>query len=237
MQSTKRRDTRTGKLRLSLSGAGHLVRSRRNLGGSLAPPNIDIEAMPTETTSRWFYRCNGCLSVVASEELLHAPTCSACGKTFVGIGKVIGNRLGSEYQESVCDDRCTYARGPNCGCVCGGKNHGSHMTVTVRKDLGAIPQLVVVEQGKALARVAELDALWARYRALDALRYGYIPEDGRWLPRDEFMSLVERRNLRREFNRCAGLKVHSARVRGMVAVLARLGDKPAPVVGQSALFA
>jgi hypothetical protein len=219
MQSTKRRDTRTGKLRLSLSGAGHLVRSRRNLGGSLAPPNIgldngspaaDIEAMPTETTSRWFYRCNGCLSVVASEELLHAPTCSACGKT---------------------------ARGPNCGCVCGGKNHGSHMTVTVRKDLGAIPQLVVVEQGKALARVAELDALWARYRALDALRYGYIPEDGRWLPRDEFMSLVERRNLRREFNRCAGLKVHSARVRGMVAVLARLGDKPAPVVGQSALFA
>lgn len=55
----------------------------------------------------------------------------------IRMGKVGSqNRLMAPADRCRCDRRCTGARGPNCECKCGGKNHGSEHLATVRRDDG-----------------------------------------------------------------------------------------------------
>jgi DNA-directed RNA polymerase subunit RPC12/RpoP len=197
--------------------------------------------------SRWFYRCTGCLSVVAAEESLPEVTCSVCGSRFESMGKVHSNRLIRDEERAICDDRCTNARGPSCDCKCGGDYHGSRMVVVIRHDLGPVPQLVVVEDRKARARVEELESLWAAFRAVWEPKRDHVTAQinaipgnsytGRqWLPRylwDDNQAVWE---AQREMNRCARLKSHPGRVKGMRAVIARLGGATQPV-GQAEMFA
>lgn len=42
----------------------------------------------------------------------------SCGRHATGV------RVKGFVTEHVCDARCTSAKGPNCECSCGGKNHG-----------------------------------------------------------------------------------------------------------------
>ena len=55
------------------------------------------------------------------EARIEWPTvvCS-CGNQYPMIDRIKGRTT-----EHVCDSRCTHAKGPNCDCSCGGKNHGS----------------------------------------------------------------------------------------------------------------
>ena len=49
-----------------------------------------------------------------------APACPKCGGRM--LGKPIKGTLSANHK---CDSRCTNARGSDCECSCGGKNHGA----------------------------------------------------------------------------------------------------------------
>ena len=72
---------------------------------------------------------------------------------------------------SVCDNRCTSARGPGCECACGGKNHGSSLWVVETRDAGGIPR-VTPRDGKAGAIRDEWRGALATFTAaFDASRF------------------------------------------------------------------
>src|SRR5712691_10102153 len=100
-----------------------------------------------------FYRCADCLSICTSQEQLSyrhqrgymvaGGKCGACDGALEYLGKTERDRLIKEHEACPCDARCTSALGPNCSCRCGGENHGSNMTVTVRTDQGGIPVAMI----------------------------------------------------------------------------------------------
>jgi hypothetical protein len=89
---------------------------------------------------------------------LRYETCPHCGHTptrqnYIRGHKLMGfvrtprayeqeqrERLVEEGVTSACDGRCTNAKGPDCECVCGGKNHGTQRLVVVQHDAGPVPQ-------------------------------------------------------------------------------------------------
>ena len=83
-----------------------------------------------ETHGRRCYRCCDCLDVVFTVESAKGAAC-VCGGYVEFLGRVEGMRLTELRAECPCDERCTSARGPNCDCGCGGKNHGKGLVVRV----------------------------------------------------------------------------------------------------------
>ncbi len=55
------------------------------------------------------------------------------------MGKVSRNHLVNFMFAPPCDGRCTNARGPNCDCQCGGKNHGSQRLIETQINAGKVP--------------------------------------------------------------------------------------------------
>jgi len=104
---------------------------------------------PVKMTTRHFYRCNDCLSVVTVDEELpwyvdeqgigRKGKCGACDGWIEYLGRTQRTRLVRDEDRCPCDARCTFARGPNCDCRCGGANHGSQAWVRVVVDAGGIP--------------------------------------------------------------------------------------------------
>ncbi len=83
-----------------------------------------------------YYRCNDCLSSMTHADSWLNAQC-ACGGSLEYLGEVRDDGRAIETAElSICDDRCTSARGISCRCQCGGKNHGTHLTVMVEYDNG-----------------------------------------------------------------------------------------------------
>lgn len=83
--------------------------------------------------NRWFVRCRLCLSIAAIEAQSLPKgemKCGACQGPIEIMGRVDGctSHLDTRCK---CDARCTNAKGPNCDCSCGGKNHGSGMLTTI----------------------------------------------------------------------------------------------------------
>lgn len=64
-------------------------------------------------------------------DLGYDGACPSCGLVNSSATRVRGF-----VTEHVCDARCTGAKGPNCECSCGGKNHGNDFMVGVTADLG-----------------------------------------------------------------------------------------------------
>jgi len=143
---------------------------------------------PKPATDRYFIRCKDCLAINAHDvprgfnwwhELptKHFPDpmgwssgstypICPCGGTLEDMGKVQRSRLVHQHEESVCDDRCTQARGPNCDCKCGGENHGSKRTIVITRDAGGIPQAEIpcnVENGRLYREAKE--SAWKRWYA------------------------------------------------------------------------
>lgn len=58
----------------------------------------------------------GCGKVKTSEKFVR----HTCGEWIVGY-----TEIKAKVTEHVCGPKCTSALGPNCDCVCGGRNHGA----------------------------------------------------------------------------------------------------------------
>jgi hypothetical protein len=173
--------------------------------------------------SRWFVRCTTCLAVSAVNESPNTAEwkCGICGGHLECMGRVERERLVAEHLQSVCDDRCTFARGPVCNCKCGGEHHGSKRVVRVVRDLGPVPT-VTPSAGREQARLnadeyrsyragllAELDGL------LVAKRNGYLPA----------VDYNRMRALQQANARAAEARDHRARMRTLRAVVGPLSVK------------
>src|SRR5258708_993631 len=88
-------------------------------------------------------RALGGVLVAYQLDLFAILQCGACDGSLEYLGRTERDRLIKEHEACPCDDRCTSARGPNCSCRCGGQNHGSNLTVTVRTDEGGIPVAMI----------------------------------------------------------------------------------------------
>lgn len=106
--------------------------------------------------TRAYYRCEDCLTIAAAEAVAELNCqCGLCGGRVECMGLVRGERLVKSALECPCDGRCTSARGPNCDCHCGGKNHGSGLLVRVVRDVGPVPRFLMPPSRKAAAIAAE----------------------------------------------------------------------------------
>src|SRR3990167_5830002 len=108
-------------------------------------------------TTRWFFRCSDCLSVVAADLDAMPPRTADCGacdgfRTIEVMGRM--KRTAIPYLVTGGDARCTHARGPSCDCSCNGKNHGSGLLVEIEHTAG-IPRLRAVDSAKARAFAEE----------------------------------------------------------------------------------
>lgn len=90
------------------------------------------------TSQRFAYRCNECLCNFVTDErlpgsvhpdkIVRGLVCGVCsfeGDKIVYMGQVRqqSNEVVEEVQRCLCDDRCVWAVGPVCNCMCGGRNH------------------------------------------------------------------------------------------------------------------
>lgn len=166
---------------------------------------------------RRYYRCLDCLSVFTADytdvrDLPHYENyeCS-CGGHIENMGDVRMDRIVKSYEASPCDDRCTEARGPVCNCHCGGKNHGTHLTVTVVHDCGPAPRVKTdvdnEAKGKAFRKLYQ--------RALEAWKTKWMwiieKRNRGWIPRPEWDTYVIASNFRRELTKTGQMKVYSLR--------------------------
>ena len=135
-------------------------------------------------TTRWFFRCSDCLSVVAADLDAMPPRTADCGacdgfRTVEVMGRM--KRTAIPYlvtgvdERSPCDARCTHARGPSCDCSCNGKNHGSGLLVEIEHTAG-IPRLRAVDSVKARAFAEEWRAALAVAMTVVDGRPVYRPE-------------------------------------------------------------
>jgi hypothetical protein len=99
---------------------------------------------------RHYGRCSYCERPLAFEAdrtdiqfILDQP-CPLCGeKALRYMGRVQRKNLVKDITKSVCDERCTNARGPHCDCFCGNVNHGTKKLIVFNKVVG---RLEVVEK-------------------------------------------------------------------------------------------
>lgn len=83
-----------------------------------------------EQTKRYCYRCTNCLALFVSAEYIsncYVAECMVCLNKGVERMGIIGpdQRRKTEKIQCKCDNRCVWAKGPLCDCVCGGANHQS----------------------------------------------------------------------------------------------------------------
>lgn len=127
---------------------------------------------------RSFFRCRDCFAVVAVDREVDGYGISTkdwrcdCGGAFLFMGDVSrGGTLRKTAIQSVCDERCTNAKGPSCDCMCGGQNHGSRAVVEVVISEEKIPTLRPAKPLAERAAIAaesrkmldELDAAWPKW--------------------------------------------------------------------------
>src|SRR5712691_11140051 len=169
-----------------------------------------------------FYRCADCLSICTSPEplsyrhqhgyMVAGGKCGACDGTLEYLGKTERDRLIKQHEACPCDDRCTSARGPNCSCRCGGENHGSNLTVTIRTDEGGIPVAIIDPAARLKAEEyrAAKGAFWvawnARFRAITDRK-----NSGEYIR--EFDLYLTGQHLARAYHKAIELRTHAGRNR------------------------
>lgn len=91
--------------------------------------------------NRYCFKCADCIAVFFIEDddpnferTTRQIECD-CGGIASLMGKVHRERVLQEEIVSVCDGRCTSAKGPSCNCHCGGANHGSGAVVKIFRDV------------------------------------------------------------------------------------------------------
>lgn len=183
-------------------------------------------ALAVPGIGRWFVRCLDCLSVSAVEDRAALPTatvngtrfavCGACGGTLETMGQVgRDHRLGFTYTESVCAAACTSAKGPSCGCVCGGKNHGTRRVRTVHVDRGPVPAVDPENLEKARATAEEYRAAVRAVLAAHAAKYADVMERkaAGWIP--DFSLYLEARRAGYALAKARAGKTHAGRMKAL----------------------
>ncbi len=164
------------------------------------------------TRRRYAIRCRDCLTVAFAEldanEAAVAHECSACAGRIEIMGEVFGALIGRREYCSACDDRCTNAKGPNCDCPCGGKNHGSGAVVEVKRITGKAPVATMRAKVACLKAAEEWRAMVRQYDAK-------VATAGPWV----------RSTARRMRLDAASKRTHAARLRIMRECLDWLASK------------
>jgi hypothetical protein len=189
------------------------------LFASAAPP---VATAPRTPMNRHYYRCVDCLTVMAAEVKLpylqgswrYHAICDACGGKVEYMGEVHRDRLTVTQHQTPCDDRCTHARGPSCDCKCGGKNHGSHLTVAVRLDAGAIPHLETPDPARARLAAEQYRARAQRVQQAINDRYGRVMDlkrAGVYLDGGDYGHWCRGAEAQRALNAARQLRTHAGR--------------------------
>lgn len=196
---------------------------------------------------RYFIRCLTCLTVVAfewtnaatsPETSLANATCNACAGKLEVMGRVHFDRLRRMAgYESVCDERCTSARGPSCSCVCGGANHGTGAVVEIIVDAGAVPRIDVPNTAEVARRVAELEMLRAQWQEVWTASGGeglaIAKASGRYLQPHDYSRFRELDCYRDAWRKALHLRTPKGRAKSLAAAIAdlakRIGRTPATV--------
>jgi len=167
--------------------------------------------------NRWFIRCTLCLTVASVETVPSADwRCDICDGTIENMGRVEGDRLVRVEERCACDGRCTGARGPLCECACGGVNHGTGRTVLVTIDMGGVPKVKFVDEGKARATAKEyMDTRDAVRAALAVLRTRKAA--GNYLAEQDFRRMV---SIPATLHKAAEARTHAGRMKTLRAALA-----------------
>ncbi len=201
------------------------------LGGATAEV---APVLPKPIVRLHSYRCTDCLSICTSAEqlsyrdrhgyIIAGGKCGACDGSLEYLGRTERDRLIKEHEACPCDDRCTSARGPNCSCRCGGENHGSNMTVTVRTDERGIPVAMIdpaaclkTEEYRA-AKQGFWDAWNPRYRAITDKK-----NRGEWI--EAFSIYLDGQYSARAFHKAVELRTHSSRNRKIRALTQEIRGK------------
>jgi len=178
-----------------------------------------LNSTPTVgTVNRWFIRCTRCLTVAAIETQPNVRDwrCNICEGTIENMGRVEGDRLVKYEERCACDGRCTGARGPVCECHCGGVNHGTGRTVIVKIDVGGVPRVQFVDEGKALKVAAEYVATMDAVRgSLAVLRTRKAM--GAYLADGDFRRMLQ---IPAVLQKASEARTHASRMKVLATVLA-----------------
>lgn len=173
-------------------------------------------------TRRYFYRCNDCLTVVASEQPTDSTkaVCNACGGSVEFMGRTVATgvlrRVAGEV--AVCDGRCTHARGPVCDCPCRGENHGSGRTVAVYTDC-AVPRIMI--PADAVSKAESFRALCNEFRQKWEASYSQLFERKRYdyLPPHLFQVYLKGKAQWEQFCHARRSKTHAGREKAIKSLL------------------
>jgi hypothetical protein len=183
---------------------------------------------------RFFYRCEDCLTVVATNKEIMATRnergylryaiCGACEGRIEFMGRVERERLWTTGHECPCDGRCTGASGPSCDCQCGGKNHGTGRVVEVEKCAGGLPRVMTPPDAKQKAD--EYLALCEQYEAAWTVKYGEITERkraGEYI--GNFGFFLEGQYEWKAYSKACSLRTHAGRNKSLKALIAGITPK------------
>jgi hypothetical protein len=142
-----------------------------------------------------YYKCSDCLATatIDDHDQRTPDTCGICGGYLKFMGEVHQDQYVKFGTRCVCDERCTYAEGPNCECSCGGANHGIKRLgdITVIEATGKVKltlrdsATVAKYQAQAAEFKAAYEAAQARVKAkLGKLLPAYYKHI--WLPREDW---------------------------------------------------
>lgn len=178
---------------------------------------------------RYCYRCNCCLALFVGPQVNLAfrysdaqkPKCLICNTEgrIECMGKIgPANTVLKTETRCKCDDRCVWASGPVCDCICGGANHqaGPEGYSQITTDLGAVrftstdPETVKKHAAIAKELEAAVEAADIRRQASELHRAfmcrSYIPDRDNWL---------KAKNHAERFNKALFGKVHSKRIKAL----------------------
>jgi hypothetical protein len=145
----------------------------------------------------------------------HSWQCGICSGPIENMGKVERDRLTHHHIGSPCDDRCTFARGPHCDCSCGGKNHGSKLTVVIVRDAGPVPIVPMPNPEKAKRIAAEYQEYRARALAILDNQLA-AKRRGDFLPDGDFRRL---RAIQKALRKAHEARTHDARIKALRAAM------------------
>ena len=178
----------------------------------------------TGMDGRYYYRCRDCLPIAVTDSHIpptydklgrpHYAICAACEGEVMYLGRVENTSLLlREEHRSPCDGRCTSAKGPQCDCICGGKNHGTHLLVKVVVREDALPLLAVpaVTRGAAeeyRQHYKEAKEAWTkRYQTVFARR-----KAGEFLSAQDYQIYMEGQRYAATLSKARKMGNHKARM-------------------------
>lgn len=176
-------------------------------------PGLDVGPVAASTAPLRWYRCRDCLGVFTTpDDATLSPACGVCGARCDFQGLTAHVRT---FNVSPCDDRCCTARGRNCECACGGKNHGTWRSVSVTRTVGIATLGAPRDAAKLAAGVAEFRAAREAADAAIETRFGDVfrlKSSGAWLDGHDFARWLAGRDFRNDVREAGACKVHSLRL-------------------------